>query len=102
MAAHDDNTAMNPIIVVSRMSNVLKPSTPRKYSAPIDGIHEARSTNWKSALEGLYQYHNGTETAKPRKATPLAIHRIVLSVRMSTSSRSKAPASGVKRMIESK
>ena len=30
---------MNPIIVVSRISSVLKPSTPRKYSAPIDGIH---------------------------------------------------------------
>jgi hypothetical protein len=93
---------MDPIIVVSRMSNVLKPSTPRKYSAPIDGIHEARSTNWKSALEGLYQYHNGTETAKPRKATTLAIHRIVFSFRLSTSSMSKAPASGVKRMIERK
>ncbi len=30
---------MNPIIVVSRISSVLRPSTPRKYSAPIDGIH---------------------------------------------------------------
>src|SRR6476659_9549681 len=102
MAVHDDNTAMNPIIVVNRMSNALKPSTPRKYSAPIDGIHEARSTNWKSALEGLYQYHNGTETTKPMSATTLAIHRIVFSFRLLTSSMSNTLTSGVKRMIERK
>ena len=58
---------MNPIIVVSRISSVLRPSTPRKYSAPIDGIHGARSTNWKSALCGLYQNHSGTEITKPTK-----------------------------------
>ena len=34
---------------------------PRKYSAPIDGIHGARSTNWNSGLCGLYQNHSGTE-----------------------------------------
>ena len=61
IAVHDDSTAMDPIIVVSRISSVLKPSTPRKYSAPIDGIHGARSTNWKSGFCGLYQNHSGTE-----------------------------------------
>jgi hypothetical protein len=30
---HDDSTAMNPIIVVSRISSVLKPSTPRSTRA---------------------------------------------------------------------
>ena len=61
IAFHDDRIAMNPIIVVSRISSVLRPSTPRKYSAPIDGIHGARSTNWNSAPCGLYQNHSGTE-----------------------------------------
>ena len=50
MAFHDDSTAIDPIIVVSRISSVLKPSTPRKYSAPIEGIQGARSTNWKSGF----------------------------------------------------
>ena len=45
IAVHDDRIAMDPINVVSRMSSVLSPSTPRKYSAPTDGIHGARSTN---------------------------------------------------------
>ena len=79
IAVHDDSTAMKPIIVVSRISSVLKPSTPRKYSAPIDGIHGARSTNWKSALCGLYQNHSGTETTKPTNATMFAIQRIAFS-----------------------
>ena len=45
MACHDDSTAIDPIMVVRRTSSVLKPSTPRKYSAPMDGIQGARSTN---------------------------------------------------------
>src|SRR6266498_3333179 len=100
MAVHDDNTAIDPIIVVSRMSSVLKPSTPRKYSAPTEGIHGARSTNWKSGFDGLYQNHNGTETTNPTKATMFAIHRIAFSFCLLTSSRIRAPASGVNRMIE--
>ena len=79
---------------------MLKPSTPRKYSAPIDGIHGARSTNWKSAFAGLYQNHSGTEITKPMNATMFAIQRMAFSFRLFTSSRSNAPASGVNRMIE--
>ncbi len=91
---------MNPNIVVSRISSVLKPSTPRKYSAPTDGIQDARSTNWKSAFCGLYQNHSGTEIAKPASATVLAIHRMASSFCLGMNSRNSAPASGVKRMSE--
>src|SRR5215471_1516906 len=93
---------MKPIIVVSRMSSTARPSTPRKYSAPIVGIQGTRSTNWKSAPDGWYQNQSGTDTAKPMSATMFAIHRIAFSFRLLTNSRSTAPASGVKRMIESK
>ena len=41
IAVHDDSTAIAPIIVVSRMRSVLKPSTPRKYSAPIEQMRPA-------------------------------------------------------------
>ena len=80
MAVHDDSTAMEPIIVVSRISSVLRPSTPRKYSAPTDGIHGARSTNWKSALCGLYQNHSGTEIERTRRSAAMfAIQRMAFS-----------------------
>ncbi len=91
---------MKPIIVVSRISSMLKPSMPRKYSAPTDGIQGARSMNWKSATCGLYQNHSGTDTANPMKATTFAIQRMAFSFCLFTSSRRSAPASGVKRMIE--
>ena len=89
MAVHDDRIAMDPIIVVSRISSVLRPSTPRKYSAPTDGIHGARSTNWKSALCGLYQNHSGTEMTKPMNATMFAIQRMAFSFCLLTSSSSE-------------
>ncbi len=91
---------MNPIIVVSRMSSALRPSTPRKYSAPIDGIQGNRSTNWKSPLCWLYQNHSGTEIAKPMNATTFEIHLMALTFSLLTSRRTSAPASGVNRMSE--
>src|SRR5947208_14527517 len=100
MAVHDDNTEMQPIIVVRRISSALKPSTPRKYSAPTDGIHGARSTNWNSAFDGLYQNQSGTETAKPSNVTMFAIQRIAFSLCLFTSSRINAPARGVNRMMD--
>src|SRR3954466_11415878 len=100
MAVHDDRIAIKPIIVVSRIRSVDRPSTPRKYSAPTDGIHGARSMNWKSAPDGLYQNHSGTEIANPASATRLAIQRIAFPFCLLTSSRISAPASGVKRMID--
>ena len=93
---------MAPTSVVSRISSVLKPSTPRKYSAPIEGIHVARSTNWKSAFCGLYKNHNGIEMTKPTNATRFAIQRMASSLRLLTSRRISAPTSGVNRMNESK
>ena len=45
IAVHDDRTAIVPISVVSRISRTAKPSTPRWYSAPMAGIHGARSWN---------------------------------------------------------
>ena len=91
---------MNPIIVVSRIRSALRPSTPRKYSAPTDGIQGSRSTNWKSPLSGLYQNHSGTEIANPTSATTFAIHLMAFAFSLLTSSRTSAPASGVNRMSE--
>src|SRR5207249_10999321 len=100
MAVHDDNTEMQPIIVVRRISSALRPSTPRKYSAPTDGIHAARSTNWKSLTDGLNQNQSGTEIAKPSNATTFAIQRIAFAFSFGTSRRSSAPAIGVNRMSD--
>ena len=91
---------MNPIIVVSRISSVLRPSMPMKYSAPIDGIHGRRSTNWNSGPCGLYQNHSGTEMTKPMKAVMFAIQRMAFSFCLLTSSSRSAPTSGVNRMME--
>src|SRR3990172_7104758 len=102
MAVHDDSTAMKPIRVVSRISSTLKPSTPRKYCAPIDGIHACRSTNWNSGLCTSYQNHSGSDTRKPANVTMLAIHRIPFSCFPLTNSSKTAPASGVNRTIDSK
>ncbi len=85
---------MNPISVVSRIRSVLMPSMPRKYSAPIDGIHGARSTSWNSGLRGLYQNHSGVETRNPPSAHAFASHRITSAFRFGTHSTSNAPASG--------
>ena len=85
---------MNPISVVSRISSVLIPSTPRKYSAPIDGIQRARSMNWKSGLFGLYQNHSGVASRKPASDTPLASHLTAFTFRAGTHSTSSAPTSG--------
>ena len=91
---------MNPIIVVSRISSVLRPSMPRKYSAPTDGIHGWCSWNWNCAPCGLYQNHSGTEMTKPMKAVTFAIQRMAFSFCLLTSSSTSAPASGVNRMSE--
>jgi hypothetical protein len=37
--------AMAPKSVASNTMSALNPSTPRKYCAPIEGIHGIRSTN---------------------------------------------------------
>ena len=91
-----------PISVVSRISSVLNPSTPRKYCAPIDGIQCARSTNWNSGSAGSYQNQSGTETTKPARANRFAIQRMAFSFRLSTNRRRSAPASGVNRMSDSR
>src|SRR6476619_1742428 len=94
MALHDDSIAMKPISDVSRMNRALMPSMPRKYSAPIDGIHRARSISWKSGFFGLYQDHNGVENRNPPSATPLASHLMASSFRLDTHSRASAPTVG--------
>src|SRR5581483_526729 len=91
---------MDPIIVVRRMRRTLKPSTPRKYSAPIEGIQGARSTSWNAGSSGLYIHQSGTDTRKPARATMFAIQRIAFTFSRGTSSNARAPASGRKRMSE--
>ena len=91
---------MDPIIVVSKINNAAKPSIPRKYCAPTDGIQGSFSTNWNSGFCASYQNHSGTEIRNPTNATTLAIHRIRFSLCLLTKSSSNAPRSGVNRMSE--
>ena len=96
MAVHDERMAMTPIRVVSSTRSALNPSTPRWYSAPMDGIHGSRSTNCQySAPAGSNENHSGSDTRKPAPAVTFAIQRMVSSLRLSTNSRITAPASGV-------
>src|SRR4030042_1630847 len=39
---------MKPSSVVSRISRIEKPSTPKMYCTPTEGIHSALAANWKS------------------------------------------------------
>ena len=43
---------MKPSSVVSRISRIEKPSTPKMYCTPNDGIHSALEANWNSAPLG--------------------------------------------------
>ena len=58
--------AISPMSVVSSTSSALMPSTPRKYAAPIDGIHVGALGELPGRARGSYRNHNGTDTAKPR------------------------------------
>ena len=102
IAVQDDSTAITPISVVSRISSTLKPSTPRKYSAPIEGIHGSRSTNWKSGFAESYRNQSGNDTRKPTTTVRLAIQRITSSCRFGTNSSTSAPTSGVNRINDSR
>ena len=92
---------MDPNIVASSTINVLKPSTPRKYSAPTDGIQGRRSTNWNCASCELYQNHSGTETTNPANPNRFAIQRMALPFSFGTNSSATAPTSGRKRISDS-
>ena len=87
--------AMEPINVASKISSELNPSTPIRYSAPIDGIHSCRSTNCQSGVAMSSQNHSGSDTRNPSPANPFAIHRIALVLFLFTNSSSTAPARGV-------
>ena len=66
-----------------------------KYSAPIDGIQDNRSTNCQSLVDWSSQNQSGTDTRKPSTANPFAIHRMVFSLCLLPNSSSTAPTSGV-------
>ena len=93
IAVQEDSTAIAPIKVASRISNALNPSTPMKYSAPIDGIHSCRSTNCQSGLVVSSQNQSGSETRKPSMANTFAIQRMAFSLFANSST--TAPTSGV-------
>ena len=99
IAVQEDSTAIAPIRVASRISNVLNPSTPRKYSAPIDGIQSCRSTNCQSGPVVSSQNQSGSETRKPSMANPFATQRMVFG--LLTNSSSTAPTSGVNMISDS-
>ena len=102
IAFQDDSTAMTPISVVSRIRRTLNPSTPRKYSAPMEGIHCSRSTNCHSGFAESYRNQSGSDTRKPTATVTLAIQRITSSCRFDTNSSTSAPASGVNRINDSR
>ena len=82
----------------------LMPSTPKAYSAPIEGIHSARSTNLKTSpgVSLGNQKSNGSETKKPRSVKAFPSRRTVFFFSEFTSAIGNTPRSGVKRIMVSK
>ena len=71
---------MRPRSVVSRISSVEIPSTPKKYWTPIEGIQGAFSTNWKPSRRAVEpeperQAHQEAEEAE---AVRHPAHRVLL------------------------
>jgi hypothetical protein len=98
-ALHDAVMAMPPMSVVSSTSSALNPSMPVWYSAPIDGIHGERVTNWNwSADEGSNCHHSGSDTRKPAHAATLATILMPPSSRRGMASSTSAPTRGVRRI----
>ena len=98
IAVHEERTAIEPRSVVSRMSSVEIPSTPKKYWTPIEGIQGAFSTNWKPSAERSNQNHRGRLTRKPRRAMPFAAQRTAFSFSLPPKAgrrRRSAPTRGV-------
>ncbi len=89
---------MKPRSVVSRMSSVEIPSTPKKYWMPIEGIQGAFSTNWKPSAPRSNQNHRGRLTRKPRRPNPFATQRTAFSFPLPENAgrrRTRAPTRGV-------
>ncbi len=89
---------MKPSSVVSRISRVEIPSTPKKYWTPIEGIQGAFSTNWKPSAERSNQNHSGRLSRKPRRAMPFAVQRTAFSFPFPENAgrrRTSAPTRGV-------
>ena len=101
-AVQEDRIAMEPINVASRISSALKPSTPIRYWAPIDGIHSCRSTNCQSGVLMSSQNHSGSDTRNPSPANTFAIQRIAFVLFLFTNSSSTAPARGVNMISDSR
>ena len=95
--------AIAPSSVVSRIRSSEMPSTPNRYCTPMAGIQEPRSMNWKPVAARSNQNHSGRLTRKPSEPTTLATQRTAWSRPLKNgSSRTSAPTSGVKVMIESR
>ncbi len=87
-----------PSSVVSRISRVEIPSTPKKYWTPIEGIQAAFSTNWKPSFERSNQNHSGRLNRKPRSAMAFAAQRTAFSFPLPPKAgrrRRSAPTRGV-------
>ena len=92
---------MTPISVVSSTSSALKPSTPRKYSAPIDGIHGAARRTASSRPAAVVPEPQRQRDDEPPRANRFAIQRMASALLLRTKSSSSAPTSGVNRISDS-
>src|SRR5581483_10681058 len=101
MAVHDERIAIQPNSVASSTISELNPSTPRKYSAPTEGIQGIRSTNWNCESCALYQNQSGSDTMKPAKPNRFAIQRMALPFSFGTNISRAAPTRGRNRIRDS-
>ncbi len=82
---------------VSTTSSMLMPSTPTAYSMPKAGIHDARSTNWKSAEAGSKRAQSSSVSPNTASDTTSATCRARparCSSRLPTRRMRIAPATG--------
>src|SRR5262249_59741419 len=97
MACHEDRIEIAPSSVVSRISSVEIPSTPKKYCTPMPGIQGAFSWNWKPVAARSKRNQSGRLTTNPSRPKMFATQRTASSLRLNagTASSTRAPTSGV-------
>src|SRR5580700_1983100 len=95
---------IHPRSVVSMISRNEMPSIPSTYPAPMEGIQlfGVPSMNLNPGSKRCAQNHgtSGIETKSPARAKMFAIQRMASFCSCGTKMSSRAPASGVNKMIE--
>src|ERR1700722_4236808 len=105
MAVHEQRIEIQPSSVVSMISRKEMPSMPSTYPAPMEGIQlfGVPSMNLKPGSKRSAQNiaTSGSEIRKPPSAKKLAIQRMASLFSFGTNRSTRAPSSGVNKMIES-